>query len=135
MSREIKFRAWDEEINQYRSPGTIQISYDGKPFFLFPLDNGSGFLFERLKNIIIEQFTGLTDKNGKEIYEGDIVYFRANYTHKPCGWMLARIVYSGHKFVLSEGLNEYEINDETDGFDYQAEVRGNIHENPELLNL
>jgi len=58
--REIKFRAWIEESKTMET-GLFGLRSDGKPSFN--------------KDAILLQFTGLTDKNGKEIYEGDIVNF------------------------------------------------------------
>ena len=63
MSREIKFRAWDNRKKTF-----LHSSFGDKMFpdFIKRVNYSQG-------RYVLEQFTGLTDKNGKEIYEGDIV--------------------------------------------------------------
>lgn len=61
--REIKFRVWDKALNcWYHSPQLVIRPYSGK------VSDGS-----TVPNVELMQYTGLKDKNGKEIYEGDIV--------------------------------------------------------------
>ena len=117
--RPIKFRVWDFD------------GLNGKWFW--PTENfGHALDYAVQFNKPVMQFTGLHDKNGKEIYEGDVVKFKANYTLKPTGWLNGVMVYYEHMFVLSVGIEQYEINEETEGFGYSSEVIGNIYENPEL---
>lgn len=74
-----------------------------------------------VKKETVGQFTGITDKNGKEIYEGDIVRYFANGN--------AEIkFYKGCWVVM--GKDGYDSFDSLCGY---IEVIGNIHENPELL--
>jgi uncharacterized phage protein (TIGR01671 family) len=71
--REIKFRAWDKDSKRMRyaedliGPGGWVIQFHG-----VPLEIGIHGVFEP-ENVELMQYTGLEDKNGKEIYEGDIV--------------------------------------------------------------
>ncbi len=119
--REIKFRAWDrtnKEMYLFRFAHC-----DGNGLFSayedYPTLDYSG--------IDIMQFTGLKDKNGKDIYEGDII--------NVCG------IYC--KVVCNEGAFYYEdllrvwvkaIHQCTGGTNPKAcEVIGNIYENPDLL--
>ena len=116
--REIKFRAWDGE--QMISPDYI----DRKGFACWK-ENSIPTSTDR-----VMQYTGLKDKNGKEIYEGDIVkdglsprvvefkqHQSSSYGHGDSSttW------YTGFAFYFWGGLEG------------DVEVIGNIHENPELL--
>ena len=63
MTDRFKFRVWDKEFNQYWTDEAIK---ENAAWLLFP-DN------DNIENIEIEQCTGLKDKNGKLIYESDIL--------------------------------------------------------------
>ena len=76
----------------------------------------------------VGQYTGLKDKNGKGIFEGDILYcydemFRATFT--------GEVVYRSASFCIKEREDDYLYHFRWD--DYVCEVIGNIHDNPELL--
>lgn len=86
----------------------------------------------RIKQETVGEFTSLTDKNGKKIFEGDIVEFTDKFTHKKGR---AEIVFEAFKWKYSGcyyGGNPIVwlcINDTS----VEYEVIGNIHDNPELL--
>ena len=121
MTREIKFRAWDKDKKRMREVTEINW-YD--EYMLVDETPMSG---DRLpiEGIPLMQYTGLKDKNGKEIYEGDIVQLSIN-EKKP--HHLGKVEYLPPKFFVIDGEKSGLIL--TDRY----EVIGNIYENPELLN-
>lgn len=139
MNRIIKFRAWDDEIDvmTYSSDMTDVDHYwifeDGKikafglkdipPTNYDPPDKDP----YELENIM--QFTGLTDKNGKEIYEGDIVTCVPRGCPHQIIWAkeIGGTYWGGMPGWYLSGLN--------DGYAWtgEEELIGNIYENPDLL--
>lgn len=140
MSREIKFRAWDKKRKRYAK--VIQTTNQGWKGYRDKTYITNGVMcFSKwvLSRFIIEQYTGLKDKNGKEIYEGDIVEQFVCGIHqfkgKKCGRSTIWQVRWNKKECCFElhYLNGSLFGDSmmSDGDEY--EVIGTIHENPELL--
>ena len=112
MQREIKFRAWDKTNSKMVSMEYLECHRAG--FRLFTEDYAHDFS--------LMQFTGLTDKNGREIYEGDIV--RWHYMEEG----VAVVKYSDH-YASWEPFNQLRFEVVGDTF----EVIGNVYEHPERL--
>lgn len=117
MSREIKFRAWDTKDNQMITVETLHVKTGcvGK-------ENDEWDWYKRDR--ILMQYTELKDRNGVEIYEGDIIKFGHG--------SIRRIEYDRGSFTMFEGESRRSpISDYIS--DSKVEVIGNIYENPELL--
>ena len=85
------------------------------------------------------QFTGLTDKNGKKIFEGDIVLFEdecaGNYEYHDCTEKRCGVIdYDCGQFFLTNRI-AVEMEDLIYDNELDGEVIGNIHDNPELLEV
>lgn len=134
--RTIKFRVWDNKLNLWVNNigmGKNNILTDGTE-----------------KRFIVMQFTGLTDRNGKEIFEGDICvryldekkvytdgktwkdYWLIEWLDKTAGFTTTKISnYSVHfKKMMPVGRKQNSFSTRFN----EVEVIGNIHENPELIS-
>ena len=94
-------------------------------------DNTSFFL-SVMEDEVLEQCTGLRDKNGRLIYENDVVKITGDIMTMPIKYMdcLFKVIWADIGFCF-EMLNENDGLGFCECFEY--EVIGNIHENPELL--
>lgn len=155
--REIKFRAWDKKRNEMLVNITLDtLIYNCDTGTYAP--SGDWDRCRGLDEVEWMQFTGLTDKNGKEIYEGDIVreysaglnyykkliihddkykvkwgsYGDGEYVNNIQCWMMG-------SYSLSDEINRMLLENNPDYEykrfkEYWIEVIGNIYENPELIN-
>jgi uncharacterized phage protein (TIGR01671 family) len=136
--REIKFRAWSYihkkmctggiELNSTDDKGVVSVSllnenYQMETHFL---RNSVDFELEA----VLMQYTGLKDKNGVEIYEGDLLNPRG-FTPK------CKVEFVNGAFVVSTPgfAGRPDLGDIINDLGFHYEVIGNIYENPELLKV
>jgi uncharacterized phage protein (TIGR01671 family) len=87
-----------------------------------------------LKGVKFEQYTGLKDKNGKEIYEGDIVEEKINTgDYDVDGTYRYKVVWDDDMLCWSLNPNSTSIHKDLWECNHSLKVVGNIHENPELV--
>lgn len=131
--REILFRGKrvgnGEWINGFLSFGnkivTVRKCYDWRTIYV--CDSVEEY---KIDEKTVGQFTGLTDKNGKKIFEGDIVKVKSEYVdetiyfiyYRDCGF---KLIYKPSNGVVNLTNNKSR----------NIEVIGNIHDNPELLEV
>lgn len=127
MSDRLKIRVWDKYFERYWTDEEVKCNIQ---WLLYP-DN------ENIENVIIEQCTGLRDKNGKLIFEGDIIE-KQNQKFVIKYEFDSFVAYSEVKKPVSVyGLFTFKLccggwsEKETEN---TIEIIGNIHENPEFLN-
>lgn len=145
MNRPLKFRTWDERLKKYwhtldgATRHGLILTSDGMPGIV--TDVFDKFSPEKTINyfestyLVTEQFTGLLDKNGREIYEGDVVrWLHPDVDVGACRYVTTQDFYApspdqcyfGLDVAIRGGMCHFQSDDE-------YEVIGNIHENPDLL--
>ncbi|WP_455010842.1 YopX family protein [Mogibacterium timidum] len=134
--REIKFRAWDKEHKEWAN---YSITDNKLEFYAKRIDRWK--LDQKGRRIVLSQYTGLKDKNDREIYEGDILISKASENPKDHKMWL--VSYQDGGFVIDykhkpkdrrkRSKCETEILCEDNIWLYGMEVKSNIYENPELL--
>lgn len=156
MQDRYKFKIWDKTEKKflpldYKTENTDSwISIDNTGVYLVERDNARdvAFFTDITEDVIILQCTGLSDKNGKEIYDGDILnlyvsskkLYRYQVKYEIGSFMLVskdeifdfKNVWNDNVHPLSQLYFEYQ--NEENCID-QCEVVGNIYENPELLEF
>lgn len=126
MSREIKFRAWHKDLKKMFKIG--QITLEKGTWYFEPNDRdfiGMSIPFQ--PSFVLMQYTGLHDKNGKEIYEGDIlkVYYKGM---SEVGYVEYDNDYCEYKIIINTDKDYFSLWKSID-----LEKIGNKYDNPELL--
>jgi len=117
--RTIKFRGYSEELKCFVYGFYLEVGLEGVRYsYIFWQGNTT-----TVRSDSVAQFTGLTDKNGKEIFEGDVVNFGNNDIHHI-------VAYVGNSFVLAFTYGKIAVYNWTG---VNLEIIGSIYENPELL--
>lgn len=120
-----RFRAWDKEFKEMVQVDALVFD---EQIIKATYKNGN-VVKEDLKNYILMQSTGLTDKNGKEIFEGDVVKMAKNvYSESTC-----------YEVIRHRG-GAYRLDSKQYGCELwlrhtDCEIAGNIYKNPELLEV
>ncbi|WP_087842889.1 YopX family protein [Lactiplantibacillus plantarum] len=138
----IKFRAWDKENEIYLY--NVQDAYDALSGYV-KYDDGENACYDEdcfgdflnNKRYDVEQFTGLTDVNGKEIYIGDIIKMWSDMSELTMEPTTNEIVLEDSVrrpgvFLKPVGAHLFELCLH-DSWNNKFEVIGNVHKNPELL--
>lgn len=118
-----RYRAWDKETKTMNGMAEIYRNRN-QEIELRPRD----------ENIILMQSTGLVDKNGKEIFEGDIIANGKDVMcmkrHNTLGFY---VVQKGKVQLAADGMDLEEFEEDAKEIADSIEIIGNVYENPELL--
>ena len=122
----LEFRVWDKVVGRYIG--------DKYAFGFYKIDDADYFALNTLPGRTLEQYTGLKDKNGNKIFEGDIVKTDQHGYNQPDSYVVKEFIQNVCVFrsaQVTDGSTMFE--EATNGHDLT--VIGNIHENPELLEV
>jgi uncharacterized phage protein (TIGR01671 family) len=135
--RVIKFRGWDKYFKKIVEVRSINFQLQTTKVIPTKSINKLDFYETALDNIELMQYTGLKDRNGKEIYEGDIVSFYIDFGYGDQK-VKAKVVFDNGSFKYENkvGSDFHKVAcEDAREFNLDVEVVGNIYENSELLNV
>ncbi|EGO7913678.1 YopX family protein [Enterococcus faecalis] len=123
-----KFRAWDKRENTMRDVAVLHFTKGGKVNSIEYWKTPSELKSYHVRNLVLMQSTGLKDKNGVDVYQGDIIRCTRGCPHEVI-WLEE---YGGAFFG---GMPAWYLSGLKKGYAWtgEEEVIGNIYENPELL--
>ncbi|EJV42126.1 hypothetical protein IEK_05792 [Bacillus toyonensis] len=133
--REIKFRAWDEVEDKMIPFNKLWLEMEDGYGGVREFDSSTGKYEECTSEFVLMQYTGIKDKNGKEIYEGDVLDLSLDENSV----IRCEIVYESPSFCRkwhnknTIRLRQREIEPMAWNTHILYEIIGNIYENPELL--
>lgn len=140
--REIKFRVWDNTFKMMLSPKLVDIDFDeGKIEVTTDTLRYEEIYTDEIKDFVLMQYIGLKDKNGKEIYEGDIVKREAYIDYEKCSkvnkveGVIEMYNYSWcivHKEKDKRYIHPLSMEEEFCDIK-ELEIVGNIYENEDLI--
>ena len=132
--REILFRGKRLDNGEWIQGDIVQFPVHG---VVRIVEQESSYKDAEVDSDTVGQFTGLTDKNGRKIFEGDIIhleYSQVFFGGEYFGEYTAEVSYKEGCFITDGINNGDEIETPLSGFDNdEVEIIGNIHDNPELL--
>jgi uncharacterized phage protein (TIGR01671 family) len=126
MKRVIKFRVWDHNLKEFieDSNADPHICWNGTVYCHERQKESGDALVSGIRDLTIQQFTGMVDKDGKDIYEGDII--RGLMDFGPAGFHERSAIVH---WDIEKGYqwNYWKL--------FSIKIEGNKFENPELLEL
>ncbi|HFD1693309.1 TPA: YopX family protein [Enterococcus faecium] len=131
-----RFRAWDKRKNVMRDVAVLHFTKNGKTNFIEYWINPTELKSYHVRNIDLMQSTGLIDRNGVEIFDGDVVQAEQYLTTTIPVRINGIVKYSNRytMFYLDNGSERHDLYMQSlGGSIYNFEVIGNIYENSELL--
>ncbi|MCO5422508.1 YopX family protein [Enterococcus faecalis] len=137
-----KFRAWDKRENTMRDVAVLHFTKGGKVNSIEYWKTPSELKSYHVRNLVLMQSTGLKDKNGVEIFEGDILKI-IEVTNEGISEYITDVIWEDCSFVFkSEGVDYYDTflgafsGDPNTTYPlFELLVIGNVWDNPELLEV
>lgn len=130
----LKFRVWNKATKEmHEADDIVSLNFEEKQICVQTIFFGQLSYYD-FDDIVSMQSTGLKDKNGKEIFEGDIITNGIEIAdiknHQTLGFYT---VLDDREYFFASGMSVEDFEEYADEFSQTAKIIGNIYENPELL--